>query len=61
MEIAQDAKKYVTERAVIRLDAEGMRLIEIVPDIDIKCALIPFKDFKPLIGDVQTMPISVFS
>jgi acyl CoA:acetate/3-ketoacid CoA transferase len=52
---------YVTERAVFRLDAGGMRLIEIAPGMDIKRDIIPYMDFQPLVGDVGTMPLSVFS
>jgi acyl CoA:acetate/3-ketoacid CoA transferase len=52
---------YVTERAVFRLDAAGMRLIEVAPGTDIERDILPYMDFKPLIGDVTTMDLSVFS
>jgi acyl CoA:acetate/3-ketoacid CoA transferase len=52
---------YVTERAVFRLDSEGVRLIEVAPGIDIERDILPYMDFKPLIGEVTTMHPSVFS
>ncbi|HVJ08519.1 MAG TPA: CoA-transferase [Acidisarcina sp.] len=51
---------YITERAVFRLEAEGVRLIEIAPGMTIERDLIPFMDFKPLVGTVATMDNSVF-
>ena len=52
---------YITERAVFRLDAKGMRLIEVAPGIDIERDLLPYMDFEPLLGDVKTMPLPAFS
>ena len=51
---------YVTERAVFRLDAEGMRLIEIAPGIEIERDILPYMEFNPLIGPTITMDQSVF-
>jgi acyl CoA:acetate/3-ketoacid CoA transferase len=51
---------YVTERAVFRLDAEGMRLIEIAPGIEIERDILPYMEFKPLIGPTVIMNPSVF-
>jgi acyl CoA:acetate/3-ketoacid CoA transferase len=51
---------YVTERAVFRLDADGMRLIEIAPGIKIERDILPYMAFKPLMDEVATMDPSVF-
>jgi acyl CoA:acetate/3-ketoacid CoA transferase len=51
---------YVTERAVFRLEAEGLRLMEIAPGINIERNVLPFMAFKPLIGEVATMAAQAF-
>lgn len=52
---------YVTERAVFRLDAQGLRLIEIAPGIEIERDILPYMEFKPTIGSVAMMDASIFS
>lgn len=49
------------ERAAFRLVTEAVRLIEAAPSIDIERDILPFMEFKPLIEDVKSMPLSVFS
>lgn len=51
---------YITERAVFRLDAEGVRLVEIAPGIEVERDILPFMAFRPLIGALQTMESQVF-
>ncbi len=51
---------YITERAVFRLEKEGMTLVEIAPGIDIEKDIIPNMGFRPIIGDVKLMPQEVF-
>ena len=52
---------YITERAVFRLIAEGLELIEVAPGIEIERDILPFMDFQPFLGaGIQRMPESVF-
>jgi propionate CoA-transferase len=51
---------YVTERAVFRLDADGLRLVEVAPGIEIERDILPYMEFRPRIGPVETMPAPVF-
>ena len=50
---------YVTERAVFRLTAEGLELIEVAPGIDLK-QVLDLMDFQPIIRDVRPMPAHCF-
>ena len=52
---------YITERAVFRLAAEGLELIEIAPGIEIDRDILPFMDFRPTISSVARMPRSIFA
>ena len=52
---------YVTERCVFRLDAGGLRLIEVAPGIEIERDILPYMAFRPAIGEVKTMEGAVFA
>ena len=51
---------YVTERAVFRLTAEGMELIEIAPGIDLEKDVLAHMHFRPIIRDVTLMDAEIF-
>ena len=52
---------FVTERAVFRLQPEGLELIEIAPGIDLQTQVLDQMDFRPLIRCVRCMPDHVFA
>lgn len=52
---------YVTERAVFKLVADGLELIEIAPGIDLQKDILDLMDFKPLISkDLKQMEADLF-
>jgi acyl CoA:acetate/3-ketoacid CoA transferase len=51
---------YVTERAVFKLRAEGMELVEIAPGMDVERDVLAYMDFRPLVGEVGRMADAVF-
>jgi len=51
---------YVTERAVFRLVAEGLELIEIAPGIDMDRQVLALMDFRPLVRSIREMPSHCF-
>jgi len=51
---------YVTERAVFRLTARGMELIEIAPGIDIDRDILAHMDFRPIVRQPKTMDPRIF-
>ncbi len=51
---------YITERAVFKLTAEGLELIEIAPGIDLERDVLGQMEFRPLMRDVKTMDEALF-
>jgi propionate CoA-transferase len=59
-QIARDSQRdvlFVTERAVFRLQPEGLELIEAAPGIDIQKDIVDQMEFVPLIRQVRTMKL----
>ena len=52
---------YVTERAVFRLEEAGLTLVEVAPGLDVEADILAQLPFRPLVGDVGTMPPRVFA
>ena len=52
---------YVTERAVFRLGADGMELIEVAPGMDIERDVLAQVAFRPIVRDVRPMPAHMFT
>jgi propionate CoA-transferase len=51
---------YVTERAVFRLNADGLELIEIAPGIDLERDVLSQMSFRPIMRDIRLMPVHAF-
>lgn len=58
--VARDAGRdvlFVTERAVFRLQADGVELIEVAPGIDLQRDILDLMEFQPLMRSVAVMKI----
>lgn len=52
---------FVTERAVLRLAAAGLELIEIAPGIDLEQDVLAHMEFRPRIApDLRRMDVRLF-
>ncbi len=53
--------RYVTERCVFELTAEGLELIEVAPGVDLERDILALMDFAPVIrGTPRTMDAAIF-
>lgn len=58
--VARKAKRdvvFVTERAVFRLQADGLELIEVAPGIDVQRDVLDQMEFPPIVRSVRPMAI----
>ena len=51
---------YVTERAVFRLDGDGLTLVEVAEGLDPGRDVIAHMDFAPAVGEIRPIPPAVF-
>jgi propionate CoA-transferase len=51
---------FVTERAVFRLEPEGLRLIEVAPGVDIRADILDRMAFEPLVDEPRSMDPRLF-
>ncbi len=51
---------YVTERCVFELTADGLKLIEIAPGIDLERDILSLMDVAPMIDDLRPMESRIF-
>ena len=51
---------YVTERAVLRLERNGMSLVEIAPGLELERDVLGHMDFRPDASNVREMPAASF-
>lgn len=52
---------YVTERAVFKLQREGLKLIEVAPSIDVEKDILAKMEFKPMVAEeIKEMPSTIY-
>jgi propionate CoA-transferase len=51
---------FVTERAVFRLTAAGLELVEVAPGVDLEAQVLGQMEFRPIVGSVRPMPAHLF-
>ncbi|MCX7398311.1 MAG: acyl CoA:acetate/3-ketoacid CoA transferase [Planctomycetales bacterium] len=59
-QVAREARRdvlFVTERAVFRLQPDGVELIEVAPGIDVQRDILDQMEFRPLIRSIAVMKI----
>lgn len=58
--VRQQNLTFITERAVFKLRAEGLELVEIAPGVDLQRDLLDHMDFAPIVRNVKTMDPALF-
>ncbi|NOY45144.1 MAG: acyl CoA:acetate/3-ketoacid CoA transferase, partial [Deltaproteobacteria bacterium] len=52
---------FITERAVLRLTADGMEVVEVAPGVDLERDVVALMGFRPRVSpDLRPMPVAVF-
>jgi propionate CoA-transferase len=62
-QVAREADRdvmFVTERAVFRLIADGLELIEVAPGVDIDTQILGVMNFRPIVRSVRPMRQELF-
>ena len=52
--------RYITERCVFELTADGLELIELAPGVDLQTEVLDLLPFEPIINNVQPMDAAIF-
>jgi propionate CoA-transferase len=58
--LRQQDVTFITERAVFKLRAEGLELVEIAPGIELQRDVLAHMDFAPIVRNVKTMDPALF-
>ena len=58
--LRQQNVTFITERAVFKLRADGLELVEVAPGVDLQRDVLDHMDFMPIVRDVKTMDPALF-
>lgn len=58
--VRQQNVTFITERAVFKLRAEGLELVEIAPGVDLQRDVLDHMDFAPIVRNVKAMDPALF-
>lgn len=58
--LRQQNVTFITERAVFKLRADGLELVEVAPGVDVQRDVLDHMDFMPIVRDVKTMDPALF-
>ena len=52
--------RYITERCVFELTAEGLELLEVAPGVELQRDILDQMDFAPIVRNVRPMDAAIF-
>lgn len=52
--------RYITERCVFELTADGLALVELAPGVDLQTQVLDLLPFTPIMDDVKAMDLAIF-